>query len=243
MRTALAVRHVHFEHLGTLEPALREAGYVVRYVEAPTALLESESPDLLIVLGGPISVNDAAEYPFLATEQALVTRQLERKQPMLGICLGAQMMARALGARVYGMGQKEIGWSPLQPTEAGTRSPLRHLLTPGLELLHFHGETFDLPAGASCLASTAICRNQAFAIGDHAIGLQFHPEVTAEQLESWYVAHTCELHTANVDVNELRRQSAQRAPKLLAPMQRFLSDWLQRAERRADGVSASQAAS
>jgi GMP synthase (glutamine-hydrolysing) len=242
MKTALALRHVHFEHLGALEPALREAGYDVRYLEAPTAALEGLSPDLLIVLGGPISVNDVAEYPFLAAEQALVTQQLERSKPLLGICLGAQMMARALGARVYSMGKKEIGWSQLQPTELGARSALRHLFMPGLEVLHFHGETFDLPEGAKCLASTPICRNQAFSVGNHALALQFHPEVTAEQLESWYVAHTVELSAVPIDVRELRRQSALKAPRLVEPLGRFISDWLRTVGARADAASASQAA-
>jgi GMP synthase (glutamine-hydrolysing) len=242
MKTALALRHVHCEHLGALEPALRELGYIVRYLEAPTASLEGHSPDLLIVLGGPISVNDGADYPFLKAEQALVTQQLERRKPLLGICLGAQMLARTLGARVYSMGKKEIGWSPLEPTLAGNRSPVRHLLTPGLDVLHFHGETFELPPDATCLASTATCRNQAFSIGDHALGLQFHPEVTAEQLQSWYVAHTAELSSARIDVNQLRQQGEQKAPRLSKPLQRFVSDWLQRADEQADAASVSQMA-
>jgi GMP synthase (glutamine-hydrolysing) len=242
MKTALAIRHVHFEHLGALAPLLEAAGYGVRYEEAPTAELDGLLPDLLVVLGGPISVNDAAVYPFLEREQSLVKRQLERNKPLLGICLGAQMMARALGARVFSMGRKEIGWSPLQATAAGRRSPLHHLLAPDLEVLHLHGETFDLPPGATCLASTAICQAQAFSVGDHALGLQFHPEVTAEQLESWYVAHTCELSAANVDVIELRRQSQRKAGLLAEPLKRFFSDWIQKAAAPADGASVLQPA-
>lgn len=242
MKTALAIRHVHFEHLGALQPLLEAAGYAVRYAEAPTATLREPAPDLLIVLGGPISVNDVHEYPFLEREQALLLRQLERGKPLLGICLGAQLIARALGSRVFGLDRKELGWSTLQPTAAGGRSPLRHLLVPPLEVLHFHGETFDLPPGATCLASTPACAHQAFALGDHALGLQFHPEVTAEQLESWYVAHTCELRAAGVDVLELRREGARKAGLLAEPLKRFFSDWIQKADAREDGASVSRSA-
>jgi GMP synthase (glutamine-hydrolysing) len=179
MKTALAVRHVHFEHLGALEPLLAAAGYVVRYVEAPTADWKSEkSPDLLVLLGGPISVNDHVDYPFLVGELAFVKQHLQEGRATLGLCLGAQLMARALGQRVFAMGHKEVGWSALAPTPAGSAHPLRHLLYESLPVLHFHGETFDLPEGAELLASTALCQHQAFSLGSRALGLQFHPEVT-----------------------------------------------------------------
>ncbi|WP_434044203.1 MULTISPECIES: glutamine amidotransferase [Sorangium] len=239
MKTAVVIRHVHFEHLGALEPALREAGYGVRYLEAPTAAFELQSlPDLLVVLGGPISVNDTEDYPFLASELSLVQRQLEQKLPLLGICLGAQLIARALGARVFPMRGKEVGWSPLELTEAGARHAIRHLAAPGLDVLHWHGETFDLPAGAARLASTPLCENQAFSVGDHALGLQFHPEVTAEQLESWFVGHVGELASIPVQVTRLRGQSAPRAKRLEEPLRRFLNEWLRAWEEpRASGAS------
>lgn len=227
MKTLLAVRHVHFEHLGALEPLLTEAGYTVRYVEAATANWAAlEQPDLLALLGGPISVNDDGDYPFLAPELALVKAQLDAQRPVLGLCLGAQLMARALGSRVYPLGLVELGWSALSATPEGAEHPLRHLLAPGLEVMHFHGETFDLPAGARLLASTDVCRNQAFALGKHALGLQFHPEVTAEQLESWWVGHTGELRALHRSIPDLRAQSYERAPRLLAPLRAFLAEWL-----------------
>jgi GMP synthase (glutamine-hydrolysing) len=227
MKTLLALRHVHFEHLGALEPLLTEAGYVVRYVEAATAHWSTlELPDLLVVLGGPISVNDGADYPFLGPELALVQAQLTAQRPLLGLCLGAQLIARARGARVYPLGQVELGWSPLTATPEAAEHPLRHLLAPGLDVMHFHGETFDLPEGARLLASTPICKNQAFSLGRHVLGLQFHPEVTAEQLESWWVGHTAELRSRARSIPELRAQSQERAPRLLGPLRAFLTEWL-----------------
>lgn len=227
MKTLLAVRHVHFEHLGALEPLFADAGYTVRYVEAPTARFsELEPAELLVLLGGPLSVNDEQDYPFLKEELAFVATQLGAQRPVLGLCLGAQLMARALGARVYPMGHKEIGWAPLTPSEAGARHALRHLLAPALPVLHFHGETFELPPAAERLASTALCENQAFSLGARALGLQFHPEVTAEQLESWWVGHTGELGAARLSIPKLRAESYEHAPRLVAPLRAFVSDWL-----------------
>lgn len=227
MKTVLAIRHVHFEHLGALEPLLIEAGYAVRYVEAPTANWPAlPLPDVLVVLGGPLSVNDERDYPFLIPELGLVKAQLKAGGAVLGLCLGAQLLARAFGCRVYPMGQQEIGWAPLEATESGRQHPLRHLLERGAPVMHFHGETFDLPAGAELLASTALCKNQAFAVGARALGLQFHPEVTAELLESWWVGHTGALSELKLSIPELRERSYENAPRLLAPLRAFLTEWL-----------------
>jgi len=227
MKTLLAVRHVHFEHLGALEPLFADAGYAVRYLEAPTANWAAQRrPDLLVLLGGPVSVNDVEDYPFLRPELTFVREQLDAERAVLGLCLGAQLIVRALGGSVYPMGHQEIGWSALEPSEAGRRHALGHLLAPGLEVMHFHGETFDLPQGAELLASTALCRNQAFAIGRRALGLQFHPEVTAEQLESWWVGHTAELAAQKLSIGALRARSYERAPRLLPALSAFVAQWL-----------------
>lgn len=195
MTTCLAIRHVAFEDLGTLGTVLDERGVAVRMIEAGAddiAALDPLAPDLVVVLGGPIGATEDYLYPFLADEARLLTARLAAGRPVLGFCLGAQLMARALGARVVANpAGKEIGWSELTLTEAGRASALAGLA--GLPVLHWHGDTFELPDGATLLASTAITPNQAFSWGPAALALQFHPEVGARGLERWLIGHAGEL--------------------------------------------------
>jgi GMP synthase (glutamine-hydrolysing) len=146
--------------------------------------------------------------------------------PVLGICLGAQLMARALGARVY-PGIKELGWAPLSLSAAGTRSCLAAIGEK--PVLHWHGDTFDLPDGAELLASTPATRHQAFALERHGLALQFHVEASAQGLERWYVGHTMEIGaTSGVDVASLRAASARHAPALAEPARAMLRTWLEK---------------
>ncbi|KAF1012828.1 MAG: GMP synthase [glutamine-hydrolyzing] [Stenotrophomonas maltophilia] len=188
------------------------------------ALQPAETADLLVVLGGPISANDTAPYPFLADSIALLQRRLQQ-QPTLGICLGAQLMARALGATVAASGGKEIGFAPLLLTDDGQRSPLQALQ--GIPVLHWHGEAFELPAGAQRLASTPACRHQAFAIARHALALQCHPELDARQFERWLIGHSLELGHAGIDPADLRAQVARYGAPLAAAANAMFGQWLQ----------------
>lgn len=236
MKSALVLRHVHFEDLGTLEALLRERGYAVQYCEAALddlCTLDALAPDLLVALGGPIGACDDAAYPFVANELALIARRLQQRRPMLGICLGAQLMARALGAGVCAMGVKEIGFAPLTLTGAGRRSPLAVLN--GIAVLHWHGDRFDIPAGAVHLAATATCPNQAFALGRHGLALQFHLEADAARIEHWLVGHASELAQAGIDPRSLRAQAraAQSGP-LADAGRRAIGAWL-------DGLDTDQA--
>lgn len=226
MNTLLALRHVPFEDLGSFEPLLAEAGYAIRYVDAPTAnfaALARQHWALVVVMGGPISVNARDDYPFLAAELDFIERRLKAESPLLGVCLGSQFMAKALGARIYAGEQVEIGWQALEFTAAGRDSPLRHL---GGPVFHWHGETFDLPAGAVRLASTAVCENQAFRYGRSALAMQFHPEVTARGLEQWYVGHGGELHAHGIAPGALRQAARQYAAALREQARTFLEEWL-----------------
>ena len=228
---ALVLSHVAFEDLGSLEAPLRERGFEIENLLAATArfpLAQAESCDLLIVLGGPIGVYDEQDYPFLKDEIACICQRLAARKPILGICLGAQLMAAALGARVYpGSHGAEIGWSPLK---AAPNLPppawFAPLLASGLHLFHWHGDTFDLPPGALHLAETELYTNQAFTIENFALALQFHPEVSAAGLESWYVGHACELHHAGISAANLRSSAREHAAQLEEAAAQFWKLWL-----------------
>jgi GMP synthase (glutamine-hydrolysing) len=228
MKRAAALRHVAFEDLDGFEAVLARRGFAISYCDVPTDDLAAEalrSADLVVVLGGPIGAYEERDYPFLAAEIALIERRLRHGQPVLGLCLGAQLMARALGTRVSSAGVKELGWAPLTLTPDGRRSSLAAL--EGRSVLHWHGDTFDLPTGAACLASTARTPNQAFAWERHALALQFHVETTARGLERWYVGHTLEIATtADVSVAALRADAARHAAALVDAGGRMLEAWL-----------------
>jgi GMP synthase (glutamine-hydrolysing) len=231
MATALAVTHVPFEDLGSLAEELAARKYSVEVVDACTADLRSldvVKADLLIVLGGPIGVYDTEAYPFLGVELAGLRERLAAGMPTVGICLGAQLMAAALGAPVYpGQQGKEIGWAPLTPGRDISQCPaLQELLVPGVSVLHWHGDTFDLPRGAAHLAATSAYANQAWSLGERILALQFHPEVLPANLERWYVGHACELAQAKIDVPRLRSDGVRLGPPLHAAATRFWRRWL-----------------
>ena len=223
------IRHLAFEDLGLWEAPLAEAGGTVRYFQpgvddlSPCGRPEAE---LLIVLGAPIGVYEAAQYPFLEAELEVIRRRLDRGMPILGICLGAQLIAAAAGARVYPSGVREIGWGPVSLTAAGSESCLRHLSGCDYTVLHWHGDTFDLPEGATLLASTPMVRHQAFALGPNALGLQFHAEADPRTIERWLIGHACELSQAGIEPAGLRRATAQLPGSFRACSAQVLRNWL-----------------
>lgn len=230
MKTALALRHLAFEDLGLIEPLLRARGFEVRYHEAGVDdfdAIDLGAVDLLVVLGGPISVEDDAAYPWLADEVALVRRRLDSGRPLFGICLGAQLMARALGAAVRPMGVKEIGFSALALTEAGQGTALAELGSQ--PVLHWHGDQFALPAGLVSLATTAVCPHQAFAPNQNALALQFHPEVDPARIEQWLIGHGDELAAAGIRPQALREAAKQQGPGLAEALSRLMRRWLDQA--------------
>jgi GMP synthase (glutamine-hydrolysing) len=189
------IRHVEIEDLGYLGEALEQAGISPDYLDAES--LPAERPAVgggsLIVLGGPMGAYEIDRHSYLSSVIDLIRVFLAAERPVLGICLGAQLLAAAAGARVYpGAHGKEIGWAPVQLTEAGVNDPLWAGFPETFETFHWHGDTFDLPANAELLARTDRYV-QAFRIGSAAYGVQFHPEVVPVQLEAWISAYHLEL--------------------------------------------------
>ncbi len=173
--------HVPFEGPGAIERWAQDNGTqlvkVFLFDDEPLPALRTG--DLLLVMGGPMNVDEEQRYPFLREEKSYLREAIDAGHQVLGICLGAQLIAAALGAAVYPNGEREIGWLPIELSTEAKSSPF-FFFPPSLEVFHWHGDTFYLPEGARLIASSAACRNQAFVIGHGVIGLQFHLEATPE---------------------------------------------------------------
>jgi len=223
------IRHLAFEDLGSFTAVLQAKNIEINYIEAgydDLGQIDALSDELLVILGGPISVNDGEMFPFIETELALLRQRIAADKPTLGICLGAQLIAAALGASVYSGEAREIGWYPLNLSEAGKNSALRYLDAAHCSMLHWHGETFDLPDGAVLLASSERYENQAFNYGENVLALQFHPEITQRSMEKWFIGHIGEImQTEGVSVAQLRKDSQQFANQLEMQGELFFNSW------------------
>ncbi|MCK4377796.1 MAG: type 1 glutamine amidotransferase [Deltaproteobacteria bacterium] len=175
-------QHVPFEGLGSIATWAQNAGHQI----SVTRFYAGEHPppvnliDWLIIMGGPMSVAKEERYPWLAAEKTFINQTIDQGKRVLGICLGAQLIASVLGADVYPNPQREIGWFPVYPTMEASKSPIANHLPNGLNVFHWHGDTFDLPKGAAHLMRSQACENQAFMVGDRILGFQFHLETTLE---------------------------------------------------------------
>ena len=225
MNNAIAIRHVAFEDAGTLEPVLKERGIALSYLEAGVDDLgPGKDTDLLVVLGGPIGIYEVDRYPFLKHELSVIEAAVKKGVPVIGICLGCQALAAVLAARVFPDRAKELGWDQMTLTEEGKASPLG--VIDGVPVLNWHGDTFDLPVGATRLASTAITPNQAFTYGPKVLALQFHVELPERDLEKWLIGHTLELSTSKIDLGKMRADTARYAPAANQASPRLFNDWL-----------------
>jgi len=226
----IALYHVGFEDLGEFAGPLQAAGYSITYQHAGTPLSETQWREtaLIVVLGGPIGVNDTALYPWLADEIAGIKLRLQLERPLLGICLGAQLMAVALGGEVRGReAGKEIGWSPVEV--AADAGPLAHLR--GVPVLHWHGDNIHVPAAVAVTASTPGTPCQAFQVGRHALGIQFHVEFEPAALEHWMTGHAVELSHAGVDLAQLRADTQRYGAGLTQAGPVLMREWLAGLER------------
>jgi GMP synthase-like glutamine amidotransferase len=180
----LGLQHIACEHPGAFAELIDD--YVPVELDAGEPLPRLEGFDAVVAMGGPMSVNDEDEHPWLVEEKAFVREVVEAGVPFLGVCLGSQLLASALGARVYANpAGAEVGMLPVQRTDAGRADPLLGGLAEPLVTLQWHGDTFDLPEGAELLATSPLARHQAFRVGARAYGVQFHLEVTEEQVGQW----------------------------------------------------------
>jgi len=182
----VAFRHVPFEGLGHIQPILEERGIAIEFADLYQP--ESQAPETttaagLIFMGGPMSVNDG--LPYLKQEIEYIRTAANSGQPVLGVCLGAQLTAKALGAQVYRNPVSEIGWFDIRPTNTARQDPLFRGIQDPETVFHWHNETFDLPPGAALLACSERCLHQAFRVGSRIYGLQFHLEVTPGMIDDW----------------------------------------------------------
>lgn len=202
------IRFVAFEDLGLWEAEIRAHGYDVRYLDAGVDdLTPFVTADLAICLGAPVDADDVEHYPVLGEVRELLEQRLAHDRPTLGICLGAQLIALALGGTVT-RGERELGWAPVQVSDAGMTTALRHLVV--APVLHWHQDVASLPEGAALLASTAANENQAFSHGS-ALAFQFHPEADPEAIERWLIGHTGDLTLWGIDPRDLRAQTSEAA--------------------------------
>lgn len=230
----LVFQHVPFEPLGTLDPLLKEHGFRIRYVNFsrdPDQRPRLDGYDALIVLGGPMNVDETAAYPNLATEVELINEALQRGRHVLGICLGAQLLAKALGATVVPNGVHEIGWHTVRLTAEGEADPVLSALDSPAPLFHWHGDRFELPADARHLAQSELCANQAFRHGDLALGLQFHLEVDRPLIERWLTVpvnrRLLERLEGQVDPEAIRSETPGLIDSLEARSRRVFSRWIE----------------
>jgi GMP synthase (glutamine-hydrolysing) len=184
----MVFQHVPYEPLGTLDPLIRSRKHRIRYVNfgrEPDAEPNIQGYDALIILGGPMNIGEEEEYPHLNVEKQVIQQAMALDVPILGICLGAQLIASACGGRVYKANEKEIGWTNLSPTTAGLEDPIvKHFVTEQ-NIFQWHGFTFDLPNDASLLVKGEQVTNQAFKVKENVYGFQFHLEASLPLIKRW----------------------------------------------------------
>lgn len=229
-KTVWAIQHIGYEDLGSFEPVLNQRGFEVKYIcsrYVDYKGLFAYDPDLVIVLGGPMGVYEDEKYPWILDELKFVTERIECEKPLMGICFGAQIIARALGAKCYqGPQGKEIGWSTITVNDEGLKTPFRHFQPHLTHMMHWHGDTFDMPDGAVLLASSDKYHKQAYSYGDHVFAMQCHPEITAAKLRLWLGSDKGELLETGQTAERILQDALSYNTILTRQAEKFLYEWL-----------------
>jgi GMP synthase (glutamine-hydrolysing) len=231
----LVFQHVPYEPLGTLDPLLKEAGFRIRYVNFgrdPHQRPALDKYEALIVLGGPMNAHQIDAYPNLGTEVDIIHEAVDAGMSVLGICLGAQLLAKALGGRVARNDEREIGWCEVELTEAGRVDPVISGFTSRQLVFQWHEDGITLPAGAENLATSPASEVQAFRYGEQAYGLQFHLEVNASLVERWLTVPANQpmlaAEAGRVDPVIIRQQTDERIGALQELSRQTFSRWIDR---------------
>ena len=223
------LQHVPFEGPAKIEEWAAKSGHTLTFTRlfANEKLPHSELFDMLVVMGGPMGANDDARFRWMRGEKLFIELAIQREKKVLGICLGAQLIAGVLGAKVYPNTQKEIGWYPIELNPPNVRHHSLSVLPQRATVFHWHGDTFDLPKGAIHLARSRACENQAFAVGNNVVGLQFHLEMGISHIESLLRHSVADITQGDfvMDPEEMLDLAASQAPPLNASLSRFLDSF------------------
>jgi len=239
MKPVLALRHVAHEGLGTIEDAFRQHQVVFSVVDLFKDSLRTFHPEQLaglVVMGGPMNVDETDQHPFLADEVKWLQQAVDVQLPVLGVCLGSQLLAKALGAKVWPNRVKEIGWYDIELTDAARTDALLADSQPVQRVFQWHGDTFDLPDGAVQLARSVQCEQQAFRYGPSAYALQFHIEMTSEIVADWLAndGNCGELASLDyIDPEAIRRETPDRIGPLQSLAHRVLGRFATMCKQRA----------
>ena len=228
MKSGLIIRHVPHEGIAGFREPIEAAGYVLDRIDVadprfPT--IDLREPDLVIMMGGPMGVYEHEQYPWIRCQQRRLAQRLELDRPTLGVCFGAQLMAAALGAEVFRGPEKEVGFHQIAVRNGDATSPLRHLA--GIPVLHWHGDTFALPAGTELLASSERYAHQAFRRGANILGLQFHAEMGLdERFHVWTEQWPEDIAAGGMTVEQLRAEHEEHGARVVAAGRAMIAEWL-----------------
>lgn len=227
MKSALVIRHTPYEGIAGFRAPVEAAGYVINRIDVTDPAFGSIdflSPDLVVMMGGPMGVYETDEHPWIPCEIARLAMRLATDRPTLGVCLGSQMIAAALGARVYPGPVKEVGFAPVAVNATGLASPVRHIAD--VPVLHWHGDTFDLPDHAELLASTDAYVHQAYRRGPNLLALQCHPEMGEDPRYDAWLEDVDYLAEAGTDPERMRAQHDTHGSAAVAAGRAMVGEWL-----------------